>query len=60
MGVVEFERNRIRQQEIEVKALVALLKHSKKYRDVAEMRLFEFSFPEEVAEVINQQQLELI
>jgi len=60
MGVVEFENMRIRQKEIEVRALVALLKYSKKYRDVAEMRLFEYSFPEEVADVINQQQLELI
>jgi len=60
MSVVEFEIMKIRQQNVEVKALIALLKYSKKYRDVAEMRLFEFSFPEEVAEVINQQQLELI
>jgi len=59
MGIVEYEKNRLRQQGIEVKALVALLKHSKKYRDVAEMRLFEFSFPEEVAEAINQTQLGL-
>jgi len=27
MGIVEFEQNRLRQKEIEVKALVALLKY---------------------------------
>ena len=29
MGVFDFEENRLRQQEIEVKALVALIKHGK-------------------------------
>ena len=29
MGVFDFEKNRLRQQEIEVKALVALLAHGK-------------------------------
>jgi hypothetical protein len=56
--VYDFERNKIAQQEIEVKALVALLKHSKKYREVAEMRLFEYSFPDEVAKAINQETFE--
>ena len=58
MGVVEFEQNRLRQQEIEVKALVALMRfgrtHGRKVE--AESRLCEIAFPETVAEKINSNQ----
>ena len=52
MGVVEFEQNRLRQQEIEVQALVALLRR-KNWAKKAERRLVKIAFPEEVAEKIN-------
>jgi hypothetical protein len=57
MGVVEFERNRLRQQEIEVKALVALFRHSKIYRNEAERRLKDIAFPDKLAEKIEQQRI---
>ena len=53
--VYDFERNKIRQQEIEVQALVALLDHSNGQgkRDVV-TRLVEIAFPERLAEKINK------
>ena len=61
MGVVDFERNRIRQQEIEVKALVALIKQDVviSMRIDAVRKLHELAFPEVLAEKIEQKQLEL-
>ena len=58
MGVVDFERNRIRQQEIEVKALVALIKQDVviSMRIDAVRKLHELAFPEVLAEKINLQQ----
>ena len=58
MGVVEFERNRLRQQEIEVKALVALMKYARLHEVKldAEMKLCKFAFPEEVAKKLDQQE----
>jgi len=60
MGVVDFERNRIRQQEIEVKALVALIKQDVviSMRIDAVRKLHELAFPEVLAEKIQQQQME--
>ena len=60
MGVVEFEQNRLRQKKIEVEALVALLSHSNnpEWRDAAEVKLFEFAFPEEIAEIMEQEDLQ--
>ena len=60
MGVVEFEQNRLRQQKIEVRALVALLSHSNnpEWRDAVEVKLFEFAFPEEIAEVMEQEEIQ--
>ena len=60
MGVVDFERNRIRQQEIEVKALVALIKQDVviSMRIDAVRKLHELAFPEVLAEKIAQQQME--
>ena len=58
MGVVEFEQNRLRQQKIEVQALVALMRFGRSHgRKVeAESRLCEIAFPETVAEKINDQE----
>ena len=60
MGLVEFEQNRLRQQKIEVKALIALMKHARLHEVKldAEMKLCKFAFPEEVAKKINQEKLE--
>ncbi len=60
MGVVEFEQNRLKQKEIEVRALVALLHNSNnpEWRDAAEVKLFEFAFPEEIAEIMEQEDLQ--
>ena len=54
MGVVEFEQNRLRQQEIEVKALVALAAHGSKPQQWRAMKQLErIAYPEELAEKIN-------
>ena len=53
--VYDFERNKIRQQEIEVKALIALLKHSRMYRVEAEQRLRYIAFPDQLAKKIEQE-----
>ena len=59
MGVVDFEQMRLRQQEIEVKALVALLAHGKTspVRWKAEKRLEEIAYPENLAKDINQEKI---
>ena len=56
MGVVDFETNRLRQQEIEVRALVALLKR-RMWAKKAEQKLVEIAFPETVIDKINQETL---
>jgi len=57
MGIVEYEKNRLRQQEIEVRALVALSKSSTRgFQIKAENRLLEIAFPEDLAKKINNQQ----
>tara|TARA_Y100001951_G_C11278793_1_gene263843 strand:+ start:178 stop:378 length:201 start_codon:yes stop_codon:yes gene_type:complete len=54
MGVFDFEENRLRQQEIEVKALVALVEHGNfHWAKKAERRLAEIAFPELLADYIN-------
>ena len=60
MGVVHFEELKIRQQEIEVKALVALIKQDVviSMRIDAVRKLHELAFPEVLAEKIQQQQME--
>ena len=60
MGVFDFEKNRLRQKKIEVEALVALLHSSNnpEWRDAAEVKLFEFAFPEEIAEIMEQEDLQ--
>ena len=59
MGIVEVEQNRLRQQEIEVRALVALLKHGRvpQVKHRAEQRLEEIAYPDKLADKINQETL---
>ena len=64
MGVVEYERNRLRQQEIEVKALVALVKYGVQQQKYKALRALEdIAYPQDLTDKINQQikqkQLEL-
>ena len=55
MGVVHFEELKLRQREIEVRALVALLDHSsKKGKEEVITKLVEIAFPEKLAEFINE------
>ena len=61
MGIVQVEELRLRQQEIEVRALVALtnqdvIVHAK---IEAVHKLLEIAYPDKVAEKINQTQLGL-
>ena len=59
MGIVQIEQNRLRQKEIEVKALIALLEQDviRSMRIDAAQRLHEIAFPEALAEKINQETL---
>jgi len=58
--VYDFERNKIRQQEIEVKALIALMKYGNEYvKSDATKALRCIAFPELLAEKINQETLEV-
>ena len=54
MGVFSFEQNRLRQQEIEVKALIALLEHGS-HKMAVENRLMDYAIPERLAEKINKE-----
>ncbi len=59
MGVVEWERNRLRQQEIEVKALVALIEHGDiVYRNEAQEQLFRIACPDLITMI--KEDLELV
>ena len=59
MGVFDFEENRLRQQEIEVRALVALLNcNDHNVREDALHKLCNYAFPECLAEPINKTTLE--
>ena len=58
MGVVDFEQMRLRQQEIEVQALVALAAHGvspQRYRALS--KLEKFAYPEDLAKEINQEKI---
>ena len=49
MGVMDYERNRQRQQNIEVKALIALMRYGRTHsrKVYAEKKLCEIAFPED-------------
>ena len=55
MGIVQVEQNRLRQQEIEVQALVAIYKGTdlEDIRRKCEAKLFGLAFPESLAETIE-------
>ena len=57
--VYDFERNKIRQQEVEVKDVIALAEYGQTFQvDKALARLHEIEHPELLAEKINQEKLE--
>ena len=60
MGVFDFEDNRLRQKEIEVKALIALMEHGNPFvKAEATKALWDYGFPDKLAEDINQETLEV-
>jgi len=65
MGIVEYEKNRLRQQEIEVRALVALLNwgtttsESMNIKKECVQKLYDIAFPDKLAQKINQTQFGL-
>ena len=55
--VYDFERNKIRQQEIEVRALIAILEHgSPEFKMAVEIRLMDYAIPERLAKRINDEE----
>ena len=57
--VYDFERNKIRQQEIEVKALIALMRYGRTHEKWNALKHLEYiAYPETLAEKINQEKLE--
>ena len=58
MGIISFEQNRLRQQEIEVQALVALTKYgSQPQKFKALGKLEKIAHPEDLAKQIKQMRL---
>ena len=58
MGVVEWEHNRLKQKEIEVKALVALVKYgSQPQKFKALGKLEKIAHPEDLAKQLEQMRL---
>jgi len=60
MGIIQYEELKLRQQEIEVRALVALMRFGRRQdrRMEAEARLCRVAFPETVAEELNDPVIE--
>ena len=61
MGVMHYERNRQRQQNIEVKALIALMRYGRTHarKAHAEKKLCEIAFPEDHIKQAEQETLVL-
>jgi hypothetical protein len=58
MGVFDFEENRLRQQEIELKALIALAEFGNDQQIWRARRNLEYiAYPEELASDINQEKI---
>lgn len=57
MGIVEFEQNRLRQKEIEVRALVAIAQQDVIVHAKIEAvhKLIEIAYPDRVAKKINRE-----
>jgi len=57
MGIVEYERNKLRQKKIEVKALVALAKYGVQVQKFEALKHLEFiAYPNKLAQQINKNQ----
>lgn len=58
---IHYEELKIRQQEIEVKALVAMYENTDLYdvKRKCEVKLYSIAFPESLAEKINKEQTKL-
>ena len=62
VGILNYEEQRLRQQEIEVRALIAIVKYGKKPKHTyaqkkAFTKLYNIAFPEELAERMKQEKL---
>ena len=60
--VIQFEENKLRKQEIEVRALIAIVRYGKRPKHTyaqkeAFTKLYNIAFPEKLAERINQETL---
>ena len=56
VGILNYEEQRLRQQEIEVKALVALCKYgNRNHKAKALVYLENIAYPDKVAEKINRE-----
>ena len=58
MGIVEYEQNRLRQQEIEVQALVALVNQEAFWdmRKEAAKKLYYIAFPDKLADRLEEEE----
>jgi len=60
MGILDLEQNRLRQQEIEVRALIALFNSNNEVVSFkARQRLEDIAYPEDLVKKINQETLGL-
>ena len=58
MGIVEYELTRLRQQEIKVKSLVALVKYGNQHQKFKALaNLEKFAYPEDLAKQLEQMRL---
>jgi hypothetical protein len=58
VGILNYEEIKLREKEIEVRALVALLEHGNfYYSNQAQRRLFEIAMPDLVADELEQNTL---
>ena len=59
MGVFDFEENRLRQKEIEVQALVALVNQEAFWdmRKQAAKKLYDIAFPDKLAKRLEQEKI---
>ena len=58
MGVVQYEQNRLKQQEIEVQALVALVQQEAFWdmRKEAAKKLYYIAFPDQLAKHLEEEE----
>jgi len=59
MGIIEYEELRLKQQEIEIKALIALMNHKNaQVAFDATMRLQQIAYPDELVAQMKQETLQ--